>query len=303
MFSPLSRISLPKVSRFTLSILGSASAKPRAGRASSAQLLQAAGRLFLIDCSEGVQARLSPQNDRLAAWASENRIQGIRRISRTTLDAVFISHIHGDHMFGLFGLLATMGMNGRTKPLMIFGPNSLGSIINFYKSFWGERDSYEIVFTPLKMKAPETILEFPDLQVQAFPLNHGIDCYGFIFREIGSCLFRKAPYAPRSYAFCSDTAPFPELSSWVKGVDLLYHESTYPDEDIAKAQKRMHSTCSDAARCALEAGVGHLLVGHYSASIKEEDIHTTLQERLGAIFPNSTAVDDGDIFDIPMRML
>jgi len=300
---PLSRISLQKVSKFTLSILGSASAKPRPGRASSAQLLQAAGRLFLIDCSEGVQQRFWEQNDRLARWVSANKTQGIRRISRTTLDAIFISHIHGDHMFGLFGLLATMGMNGRTKPLMVFGPNNLGPVINFYKSFWGERDSYEILFTPLKMKSPETILEYPDLLVQAFPLNHGIDCYGFIFRETGSCLYHKEPYAPRSYAFCSDTAPFPELSSWVKDVDMLYHEATYADMDKPKAEKRMHSTATDAARCALQAGVGRLLVGHYSAAIKEEDIHSSLQDSIREIFPNAFAVDDGDIFDIPMRML
>jgi len=291
------------VSKFTLSILGSASAKPRAGRASSAQLLQAAGRLFLIDCSEGVQSRFSAQNERLLKWAAANKFQGIRRISRTTLDAVFISHIHGDHMFGLFGLLATMGLNGRTKPLMIFGPNNLGPVITFYKSFWGDRDSYEIVFTPLKMKSPETILEYPDFQIQAFPLNHGIDCYGFIFREKGACLFRKQPYAPRSYAFCSDTAPFPELSTWVRGVDMLYHEATYLEADRDKAIKRMHSTSADAAKCALEAAVGRLLVGHYSAAIKEEDIHTALLESLRSIFPNSSAVDDGDIFDIPMRML
>lgn len=259
--------------------------------------------MFLIDCSEGVQQRFWAQNERLAQWAGEHRTQGIRRISRTTLDAVFISHIHGDHMFGLFGLLSTMSMNSRTKPLLIFGPGNLGPIITFYKSFWGERSSFDIRFIPLKMKSVETVLEYPDFCVQAFPLNHGIDCYGFIFREAGSCLYHRQPYCPRSYVFCSDTAPFPELSHWVRGVDMLYHEATYLDQDYAKAEKRMHSTLSDAAKCASEACVGRLLVGHYSAAIKEQDIHSVFEARLRELFPNSNAVDDGDIFDIPMRML
>lgn len=289
--------------KFTLNILGSASAKPNLNRASSAQLLQAAERLFLIDCAEGTQQAFLRQNQRLKSWADQEHIQGLKRLSRTRLDAIFISHIHGDHLFGLFPLLSTMALTGRTKPLKIFGPNNLGPVLTFYRSFWGDKDPFETEFVSLKMKEPEKILEFPDLEVSAFPLKHAIDTYGFIFREAGPCLFKKEAYKPRSYAYCSDTAPFPELSRWVRGVDLLYHEGTYMPFDRMKAESRFHSTVEDAARCALEAGAGELLLGHYSSSVKEEDIHGPYIEAAKSVFANSRAVDDGDIFDIPMQFV
>lgn len=256
--------------------------------------------MFLIDCSEGVQSRILQQNERLAQWCKDNHAQGIRRISKNQLDGIFISHIHGDHMFGLFPLLSTMAMNNRSKPLYIYGPNALGSIITFYKSFWGDKDPYEIVFVPLKMKAPEVIAEYLGLEVLAFPLNHGIETFGFLFRETGTPLYKKEPCKARSYAYCSDTAPFPELASWVKGVDLLYHEGTYFVEDSNKAQFRKHSTTADAAKCALDAQAGRLIVAHYSSAIKEEDIHGRYEEELRSIFPASTALDDGQIIDLPI---
>lgn len=259
--------------------------------------------MFLIDCSEDVQRRFLLQNERLRSWCDQNRIQGIKRLSKTQLDSIFISHIHGDHMFGLFPLLSTMALTGRTKPLNIFGPNALGSILTFYKSFWGDKDPFEINFVPLKMKAPQVILEYPGLSVEAFPLRHGIESFGFLFRETGLCTFKKQAYKPRSYAYCSDTAPFPELASWVRGVDVLYHEGTYFAEDNAKAVNRMHSTTADAARCALEACVGRLIVAHYSSAIKEDEIHGRYEQQLRDIFPASTALDDGDIIDFPMEEL
>lgn len=286
--------------KFTLNILGTASAKPNLKRASSAQLLQAAERLFLIDCSEGTQTRILQQNMRLKQWTAENHVQGIKRISKNNLDSIFISHIHGDHMFGLFPLLSTMALNGRTKPLNVFGPNALGSVLTFYKSFWGDKDPFEINFVPLKMKAPQVILEYPDLTVEAFPLKHGIESFGFIFREAGICFFHKQAHKPRSYAYCSDTAPFPELAGWVKGVDVLYHEGTYFAEDNNKAVMRMHSTTADAANCARDAQVGQLIVAHYSSAIKEEEIHGRYEQQLKDIFPSSRALDDGDIIDFPM---
>lgn len=289
--------------KFTLNILGTASAKPNLKRASSAQLLQAAERLFLIDCSEDVQRRFLQQNERLRAWCDENHIQGIKRISKNQLDSIFISHIHGDHMFGLFPLLSTMALNNRTKPLNIYGPNALGSILTFYQSFWGDKNPYEIRFTPLKMKQPEVIVEYPGVTVEAFPLRHGIESFGFLFRETGLCTFRKEEYKARSFAYCSDTAPFPELASWVKGVDVLYHEATYLAEDNRKAVMRMHSTTADAAMCAKEAEVGMLVAAHYSSAIKEDEIHGVYEEQLRGIYPQSRALDDGDIIDIPYTFI
>lgn len=289
--------------KFTLNILGSASAKPNLYRQSSAQLLQAAEHLFLIDCAEGTQQAFLRQNLRLKDWCAEEHVQGIRHISKTQLDAIFISHIHGDHVFGLFPLLSTMALNGRTKPLKIFGPNNLGPVLTFYKSFWGEKDPFVVEFIPLKMKGPEQILEVTGLVVSAFPLKHAIDTFGFLFKETSPVLYKKEKYKPRSYAYCSDTADFPELAAWVKGVDLLYHEATYMAVDKAKADTRFHSTTLDAARCALEAKAGRLLIGHYSSSIKENSIHGPYLDEVRSLFPDAVAVNDGDIFDVPLQML
>ena len=192
-----------------------------------------------------------------------------------------------------------MALNGREKPLMVFGPNNLGPVITFYKSFWGQKDPYEIKFTPLKMNVPEVIMEIPGLQVEAFPLKHAIDCYGYIFRECPHRTPQGDVNDMRSYAYCSDTAPFAELSSWVRGVSLLYHEGTYLREDSSKAQARFHSTVEDAAICARDAQAGRLLLGHYSSSIAEETISDSYICQARAIFPDSTAVSDGDIYDIP----
>lgn len=270
-------------------------------RASSAQLLQAAGRLFLIDCSEDTQRRILFQNDRLREWERDHRESGLMRLSSTGLDAIFISHIHGDHMFGLFPVLSTMSLNGRTKTITIVGPANLGPIINFYKSYWGVRDPFKINFIPLKSHEPGLVLDFLDLEVLSFPLNHGVETYGFLFREKISAGHGKAGPAPRSFAYCSDTAPFPELPQWVGGVDLLYHEATYLAADWRKAADRFHSTTVDAANCALQAGVGCLLAAHYSSAIKESEIHGLYESQLREIFPESHALDDGDIFDLPLQ--
>ena len=261
---------------FTLTIMGTASAMPISDRNPSAQALNVHGRLFLIDCGEGTQ-------------------QQIRRmhLSFLKVEAVFISHIHGDHMFGIFGLLSTMAMYGRTAELHLYAPQSFGPVLKFYLSYFGEGMNYEIVFHPLTMKAPEVVHGKSFLSVTAFPLRHKIECYGFRFDEILTPR-AAAKRAPRSYAYCSDTMPFPELPEWVKGVDMLYHESTYPEEMADKAAARFHSTATQAARCALEAGVGKLLLGHYSSRVRDYSIY---EQEAKAIFPESHAAQDGEVFD------
>ena len=151
---------------FTLTVLGTASAKPSTARYQSAQVLTVHGRSFLIDCGEGVQVRLQEA-----------------RISLLKIESVFISHIHGDHVFGLFGLLSTMGMMSRTKPLVIYGPVSLGPILKFFLSYYGDGIPFEVVHKPLNVKSPEVIYSSKSLSVSAFPLNHKIETFGFIFRE------------------------------------------------------------------------------------------------------------------------
>ncbi|MCR4571733.1 MAG: ribonuclease Z [Bacteroidales bacterium] len=271
--------------------------------------------MFLLDCGEGTQQRIRQEH-----------------LSFVKIEAVFISHIHGDHCFGLFGLLSTMSLYHRVAPLHIFGPQNLGPIIKFYLSYFGQDLGYEIVFHPITANSPVVIAGIPssdvslrstppfaslmvppltlprvawssegipamttkNVTVTAFPLNHKMDCYGYRFDEIVTP--RRNPWKPRSYAYVSDTAPFPELASYVKDVDLLYHEATYPAGMEDKAQQYYHSTSLQAAQCARDAGARQLIIGHYSSRIK--DI-SSLAGECREIFPESFTVNDGDIFEIP----
>lgn len=303
---------------FTLRVLGSASAKPVPERHQSAQVLSVHGRSFLIDCGEAVQRQLLRY-----------------RVPMMKIDSIFLSHIHGDHIFGLFPLLSTMGMQARTAPLNIYAPSGFGPILKFFLSYFGEGLAFEIRHIPLQMKEPEVIYKTKSVEISAFPLDHKIDTFGFLFREKeppfnvrkecipayglslteigtlkrGEDVVREdgtvipvaeaayKPFVPRSYAYCSDTASFPELAQWVKGVTLLYHEATYTEEFADQARQRHHSTAAQAARCALEAGAGRLLIGHYSSRIRET---ARFLEEAQAVFPDTVAVSDGDLFDLPL---
>ena len=305
---------------FTLTVLGTASAKPTAGRHQSAQVLTVRGRSFLIDCGEDVQSRLQES-----------------RISPMKIESIFISHIHGDHLFGLPGLLSTMGMLSRVKPLNIYAPANFCPLLKFFLSYYGEGISFQINHIPLTMKAPEVIYQTKTLAVSAFPLNHGIETFGFLFREKepqfnvkkwkideyglslaeiasvkrGEDVIREKPdgsfstlpfeelgykpFEPRSYAYCSDTAYQPALSDLLKGITLLYHEATYPQELLARAQETCHSTALQAAMIARNAKVGRLCIGHYSGRIKDETAH--LKEAT-EIFPNTVLADEGLILEL-----
>lgn len=305
---------------FSLKIMGSASAKPVIDRFQSAQVLSVHGRSFLIDCGEGVQVQLQRYG-----------------ISIMKIDSIFISHIHGDHVFGIFGLLSTMGMLGRSTPLNIYAPVSFGPILKFFLSYYGEGVMFEIRHIALKMKEPEVIYETKSMEVSAFPLNHGIETFGFLFREKapqrnvwkhmlsryeftlteigtlkrGEDVIREdevikcedatyVPWIPRSYAYCSDTAPFPELASWVKGADILYHETTYLAEHGDLAAKRHHSTTLQAAQCALDAGVKKLVIGHYTSRVRDA---VKFENECRTIFPETYAASDGSSYDVPLVKL
>ncbi len=289
---------------------------PVRDRNQSAQALQVHGRLFLLDCGEGTQYAMVRHH-----------------VPMMKLDSLFLSHIHGDHVFGLFGLLSTLGMKGRQTPLNIFAPVNFGPILKFFLSYYGDGIGFEIRYTPLKMKEPETILETKNLRVQAFPLNHGIETFGFrieekepllnvdkeaigryglTLTEIGSLKRGEdvvradgtvipvsaaayKPYEPRSYAYCSDTAPFPQEALWLKGITVLYHETTYLQELADQGAQRHHSTTLQAAQLAKDAGVGKLLIGHYSS--RNTDI-ADYQAECRSVFPESYATSDGETYDI-----
>lgn len=296
-------------------MLGTASAMPAGDRNQSAQALQVHGRLFLLDCGEGTQYAMARY-----------------RIPMMKLDTVFISHIHGDHVFGIFGLLSTLGMKGRQMPLNVFAPPSFGPILKFFLSYYGDGVGYEIRFTPLKMKEPETVLETKSIRVEAFPLNHAIETFGFrilekeppfnvhkeaigeyglTLTEIGSlkrgedvlradgtvipvAVAAYKPFVPRSYAYVSDTAPFPEEASWLKGTSVIYHETTYLQELSDQAAQRHHSTTIEAASMARDAGAGKLLIGHYSS--RNSDIKA-YEAECRSIFPQTYATSDGESYE------
>ena len=289
---------------------------PVRGRNQSAQALQVHGRLFLLDCGEGTQYALVRD-----------------RVPMMKLDSLFLTHIHGDHVFGIFGLLSTLGMKGRQMPLNIFAPVNFGPILKFFLSYYGDGIGFEIRYTPLKMKEPETILETKSLRVQAFPLNHGIETFGFRFEEkeppfnvnkdaiekygltlteigtlkrgedvlradgsvIPAAEAAYKPFVPRSYAYVTDTAPFPEEAEWLKGTTVIYHETTYLDELAEQGAQRHHSTTLQAARLAKDAGAGKLLIGHYSSRNAEIKSY---EAECRSLFPETYATSDGDTYDI-----
>lgn len=311
---------------FTLHVLGTASALPTTERYPSAQVLDVRGRLFMFDCGEGAQIRLRKAG-----------------ISFLKIEHICLSHIHGDHIFGVFGLLSTMAMLGRTAPINIYAPENFRPVLDFFKASFGEGFLYDINYLSLGMTEPEVVYSNRTSELLAFPLNHRIDTYGFLLREKqpqhnvrkeaiekyglslaeigtlkrGEDVVRPAsdtsdrmiipnseaaymPYVPRSYAYCSDTAPFPELATWVKGVTLLYHEATFPAEMEDMAAKTFHSTTLQAAQTALEAGVSHLLVGHYSSRFPSVDFYL---DELRSVFPASDLAHDMDVMELPLISL
>ena len=311
---------------FSLMTLGTASALPTANRYPSAHILTVRERFFLIDCGEGAQMQMRKAG-----------------ISLGKIDNIFISHLHGDHVFGLFGLLSTLAMMGRTTPLYIHAPYQLEPTLNFFKEQFGEGIKYEIVHVPVRCKTIQKVLDLKTLEVFAFPLEHRGETYGYLFKEktparnihkhliepyklslyeiarlkegtdvvrmqeedgieyeqvLKSDEFAYLPYTPRSFAYCSDTAPFDKLAEWVKGVDLLYHEGTFGNELKEMAQATLHSTAADAARCAKEAAVGKLVIGHYSSRYKNIDC---LLAQAKEVFENTFAAKEGAVFDVPLN--
>jgi Metal-dependent hydrolases of the beta-lactamase superfamily III len=316
---------------FSLLTMGTASALPTANRYSSAHILKISGRLFLLDCGEGAQMQM--------------RRYGV---SFNKIDNIFISHIHGDHIFGLFGFLSTLAMSGRISPLNIFASEGFSNILSFFLSQFGEGIKYPINHVIVKCKEPTLIYETKNVDIYSFPLVHRCETYGYLFKEKDPQLnvhkhlietnnltlyeiarlkegndiirdsffidesgeqipfkqtllnkdFTYKPFKPRSFAYCTDTQYFKRLSQWIKGVDLLYHDSTYTNEFANLAKTTLHSTSAQAATCAKEAGVGKLILGHYSSRYKSLE---PLLEEAKVIFPDSYLSKEGTVFEIPLE--
>jgi ribonuclease Z len=299
-----------------LTVLGSSSALPTSGRYPSAHVLNAHERLFLIDCGEGTQMQLRKTRIRFAK-----------------INHIFISHLHGDHVFGLYGLLSTFSLMGRTNPIHLYAPENYDKILKSHLSDFDITLSFEIDFIPLSGKDPVKILDDKYLTVTSFPLQHRVPSYGFLFREriserniIRECIVKYKiplvripaikkgedfitpdgaviknedmtlpPSEPLSYAYCSDTKYFKRLASFVKGVSLLYHEATFDKGKEDLAEITGHSTTLDAAKTANDAKAGALIIGHFSARYK--DI-TPLVDEARSVFPKTYPAIDGRCYDV-----
>jgi len=299
-----------------VTVLGSSSALPTSQRYPSAHVLTAHGRMFLIDCGEGTQMQLRKCSIRFGR-----------------INDIFISHLHGDHVFGLYGLLSTFNLMGRTNPIRLHAPANYDLLLRSHLSDFDIHLNFEIVFVPLQGNDPAIVYEDKHLTVAAFPLKHRIQAYGFVFREkpadsniikekieeysipsyripgikkgqdfvndegmvIKNDEITVPPPKPLSYAYCSDTMYFARLSSFVKSVDLLYHEATFDGSMEKLARKVMHSTTLDAAKTALKANAGTLMIGHFSA--RYDDV-TSLVEEARTIFPSTIPAIDGNTYNI-----
>ncbi|MGE5356328.1 MAG: ribonuclease Z [Deltaproteobacteria bacterium] len=271
---------------FELLILGSTSAVPTFERYLSCQILNVHDKLYMIDCGEGTQFRLQHF-----------------RISHHKIENIFISHLHGDHILGLPGLINSMNINARKKKLRLFCPVGLDKMLETIFEISGSKIGFEIEYCFIDFSAKKKIYEDSEVEIFSFPLDHRIGTAGFRFNEKGRLRnidpstiaryglsynqIRAAKYGNdiefadgnvirnkditlppkklRSFAYCSDTKYNPGIISSIKNVDLLYHESTYLEHLSDKANERFHSTAMDAAKIAKKAGAGKLLLGHFSS--------------------------------------
>lgn len=301
---------------FRVHILGCGSALPTLKHFPSAQVVEVRGKLFLLDCGEGTQIQLRRS-----------------RLRFTKIGAVFVTHLHGDHCFGLIGMISTFGLLGRTAKLTVYGPEALATTLRQQMDAFCRDLDYEVEFVAVDATRQQVIYEDRSLTVESIPLDHRIPCCGYLFREkptlphirrdvadfyqipvsqfnnikagadwttadgevVANSRLTEPAGEARSYAYCSDTRYLPTLHERLRGVSTLYHESTYGDDNLLLAEKYCHSTARQAAQVASDAGVGQLLLGHYSSRYEDENI---LLDEAQKVFKNSRLTNELDIFDV-----
>lgn len=260
-----------------LTILGSGAALPTGPRRCSAQVLNVNGFKLLIDCAEGTQNGIRRQHFRLQSFST-----------------ILISHLHGDHFFGLPGLLSTMHLCGRTEPVCIVAPKGAREVIETTFALTGNNIGFELEWHEMDFsEGMQRMFENHKCTVDAFPLVHSVPTYGFRITE-----HPWSARAVRSYSYCCDTAYTEAILPYVADADLLCLESTFTDEYAPLAEKRLHLTAGQAAQLAAKAGVRRLLLTHISARYKEPEVLLTQAQ---AHFPNSTIAADGMVIEFPHR--
>lgn len=297
--------------KFEVNILGCGSALPTMRHLSTCQVVNIREKLFMIDCGEGAQLQLRRS-----------------KLKFSRLNHIFISHLHGDHCYGLMGLISTFGLLGRTAKLHIYSPAGLEELLKPQLDFFCNKLTYEVVFHSFQTSSPEQIFEDKSLTITTIPLRHRIPTAGFLFAEkqrpnhlIKDMIeFYKVPIVQlndiklgadfvtadgvvipnnrltfpstpaRKYAYCSDTLYKENNIPQIKGVNLLFHEATFLESERARAKETNHSTAIDAARIAAKAEVGELLIGHFSARYEDE---TPFLEEATTVFPNTILANEG----------
>ncbi len=299
-----------------LTVLGAGSASPQLNRHPSAFLLAVENEYILIDCGEGTQYRLMEQ-----------------KIKLTRLRTICISHLHGDHYFGLAGLLSSMSLNRRTEPLTLIGPEGLKEVLDLQFRYSETELTYPLTFVVTQNQTIQLVHDRPIFKIESFPLIHRVKTTGFkVTRKKGlrhllpellpanfpatfirmlkegrdvvdpltEKTYRSVDYTTSGeddlvFAYCSDTAYFEKLIPFLKAVNLLYHEATFTEELADRALKTNHSTAADAAKIALKAEAKQLLIGHFSSRYKEYDGHLA---EAAAIFDNTLLAEEGQSYVI-----
>lgn len=301
---------------FNIHILGCGSALPTLKHFASSQVVEVRGKFFMIDCGEGTQIQLRRSH-----------------VSFTKIQAIFISHLHGDHCFGLIGLISTFGMLGRTATLHVYAPADLESLLQMQMNLFCNGLDFKVEFHAVDTRRHQVVFEDKSITVTSIPLNHRIPCCGYLFSEkptlphirrdmidfyeipvsqinniklgadwttpegrvVPNDLLVTPPTPSRSYAYCSDTKYIPTLHTLVEGVNALYHESTYDSSCAERAKLYYHSTSQQAATVAREAHVGKLILGHYSARYDNEE---GILREAQAIFPNTLLAQEGMVIPV-----
>lgn len=299
-----------------VTVLGRASAKPTVTSHPSAQIVNVNEQYYLVDAGEGTQQQMFR-----------------RGINPLKLRAVFISHLHGDHVFGLFPLLSTMGLCGRQMPLKVFAPRPFDEMLEFHLKYFDEHLPYQVEWVEVDTTKHSCIFENKSVEVWSVPLRHKIPCAGFHFKErspelnvhkfkiekyslsiaqivaakrgeditledgsvIENSELTYLPFTPKSYAYLSDTSRSAVAARRIKGVDLLYHEATYTKEFARDAKERGHSTAADAAQIAVAAEAKALIIGHFSSRYKSPE---ALLAEAKEIFENTQLAEEGETYTL-----
>lgn len=304
------------MAEFNINILGCGSALPTTRHLATSQIVDLRDKLYMIDCGEGTQVQMRRMRVRFGRLAH-----------------IFISHLHGDHCFGLPGLISTLGMLGRTGELVVHGPKEVETYLRPVMDLFCRGMEFEVRFNPVDTRSHSLVMEDRSLSVYSIPLKHRIPTCGYLFAEkpkeahiiremtdfyqvpvrcmkdikqgqdyvtpegevVPNSRLTRPAAPPKRYAFCSDTAYNRSIIPIIEGADLLYHEATFAECDLARAKETFHSTARQAAEIAREAHVKRLVIGHYSA--RYEDL-SELHREAEAVFPGTILGNEGTVIPV-----